>query len=113
MEAIVAMIVVFSTVFGIFYLFINTRHKQRMALIEKGADASLFYNKNVRPKTIWKILLVNIALLLIGIGLGVFIGGAIHQFAGIIEEIAMPGSIFTFAGLGLFFGFRVSSKIDN
>ena len=112
MTEIVSMIVVFSTMFGIFYLFISTRHKQRMTLIEKGADASLFYNKSGKPKTLWKILLVNFALLLMGIGLGIFTGAAVEQLAGIKEEIAMPGTIFTLAGLGLFLGFKISSKIS-
>ena len=42
MEVLVAFIAFFATVFGIYYVHITTRNKERMALIEKGADASLF-----------------------------------------------------------------------
>ena len=32
----------FLVVFGIIYLYFSTRNKERLALIEKGADASIF-----------------------------------------------------------------------
>lgn len=112
MTEILSLLVVFSTMFGIFYLFISTRHKQRMMLIEKGADASLFYNKRDRPKAIWKILIVNLALILMGIGVGIFLGSALHYSMGLPEEVAFPGTIFTMAGLGLFIGFKISNKIE-
>jgi hypothetical protein len=42
METLVAFIALFATIFGIMYVHYTTRNKERMALIEKGADASLF-----------------------------------------------------------------------
>ena len=32
----------FLMIFGIIYLYYSTRNRERMALIEKGADASIF-----------------------------------------------------------------------
>ena len=37
--------VIFGVIFGIYYLFISARNKERLALIEKGADATIFYGK--------------------------------------------------------------------
>ena len=57
---------IFGVLFGIYYLFISARNKERMALIEKGADASIFYSsKNKRITPIWKVLILNISLLLL------------------------------------------------
>lgn len=42
MEAVIVMAIIFGTLFGIVYLFISARHKERLSLIEKGADASIF-----------------------------------------------------------------------
>jgi len=42
MEVLVAFIAFFATIFGIYYVSVTTRNKERMALIDKGADASLF-----------------------------------------------------------------------
>lgn len=112
MEPIIALLVVFASIVGVIYLLVSTRHKERMALIEKGMDASILHPQKRPVKTIWKILLVNLALLLVGIGLGVFLGGSLHQFAGMTEEIAFPASIFTLAGSGLFVGYKISSRMD-
>ena len=32
----------FAVIFGIVYLYLSTRNKERLALIEKGADATIF-----------------------------------------------------------------------
>jgi hypothetical protein len=40
--------VVFGSIFEVFYLFFSTRNKERLALIEKGADASIFMSSQKR-----------------------------------------------------------------
>ncbi len=52
----------------------------------------------------WKVIVVNIALLMMGIGLGIFIAGILSQVVGVDEDIAYPGTIFLMAGAGLFTG---------
>lgn len=104
--------IIFGVIFGVFYLFISSRHKERLALIEKGADASIFYSKNRKSSPIWKVLILNFAMIFLGIGVGIFIAGILHYHLGVDEEIAFPGTIFTLAGLGLFAGFRLSQKMD-
>ena len=37
---------IFGVIFGIFYLYISARNKERLALIDKGAHASIFYGKD-------------------------------------------------------------------
>ena len=105
--------IVFGLIFGIFYLFISSRHKERLALIDKGAEASIFYSQNKRATPMWKVIVVNIALLSMGIGLGIFIAGILHQVAGVDQEIAYPGTIFFMAGVGLFSGFYFTKKLNE
>ncbi|MBM1107938.1 hypothetical protein JQC67_17415 [Aurantibacter crassamenti] len=103
----------FITVFGITYLHYSTRNKERLALIEKGAEASIFgIAKKEKTAPIWKVIILNLALLLMGIGLGIIIGGLLNQ-AGVIRDIAMPGSIFLMAGTGLLVGFFLTKKMDE
>ena len=104
--------IIFGTIFGIIYLLVSARNKERMALIEKGADASIFYNKDKRVTPIWKVLILNISLLLTGIGLGIFIAGILDYSFGVEEEVAYPGTIFLMAGLGLFTGFNMTKKLE-
>ena len=78
----------FAIVFGIFYLYISARNKERLALIEKGADASIFYSKDRRVTPVWKVIVINLALLLMGIGLGIFLGGFFTDVLRMDEDIA-------------------------
>lgn len=104
--------VIFATFFGIFYLFFSTRNKERLALIEKGAEASIFFSEKRRTAPVWKILILNIALLLTSIGVGIFIASLLHYNLGVEEGVAYPGTIFLLAGIGLFTGFHLTKKLD-
>lgn len=113
MEVLV-FISLFLVIFGICYLYFSTRNKERMALIEKGADASIFVRgKKEKAAPFWKILILNLALLLMGIGAGIVIGGIVYSNFNVDDDIAMPGSIFLMAGTGLFIGFFLTKKLDK
>ncbi|WP_299525151.1 DUF6249 domain-containing protein [uncultured Lutibacter sp.] len=115
MEVAFVFVSLFIIIFGIFYLHYSTRNKERLALIEKGADASIFFSAKAAQKKssvpIWKILILNIAVLLMGIGAGVFSGAILEAYTAIGEEVGYTGSIFLMAGLGLFIGFTLSKKL--
>lgn len=104
--------IMFGVIFGIFYLFISARNKERLALIEKGADASIFYSKDRKATPMWKVTVINLALLLMGIGCGIFVAGLLTEL-GVDEDVAFPGTIFFMAGLGLFLGFYFTKKLNN
>lgn len=105
--------IIFGVIFGIFYLFISARNKERLALIEKGADASIFYGKDRKVTPMWKVIIINLALLLMGIGLGIFIAAILSQVLHMDEEVAYPGTIFLMAGVGLFSGFYFTKKLNS
>lgn len=106
-------VVFFGVIFGIFYLYITARNKERLALIEKGGDASIFYGKDRRVTPMWKVIIINLALLLIGIGVGIFIAATLHSVMGVDDDVAYPGTIFLMAGIGLFSGFYLTKKLNN
>lgn len=104
----------FIVIFGISYLFFSTRNKERLALIEKGAEASIFVRgKREKTAPFWKILILNLALLLMGIGAGIVIGGILYSNFNVEDDIAMPGSIFLMAGTGLLIGFFLTKQLDK
>jgi len=106
-------LVIFGSIFGVFYLHYNTRNRERMALIEKGADAGIFFSKKEKRITpVWKVLTLNLALLLMGVGIGVSFGTILREYTSIGGEI-MPGSIFFFAGSGLLIGYFISRDFDK
>ena len=111
MEEFIMMLVFFGTVFGIVYVYLTTRNKERLALIEKGADASLFSHKG-SGFSIAKFIL-NIALLFIGIGIGIFLGNYVTTVSRLQEEVAIPSMLFIFGGLGLVAGFFVTRRLEK
>ncbi|WP_350294009.1 DUF6249 domain-containing protein [uncultured Croceitalea sp.] len=105
--------IIFGAIFGIAYLYFSTRNKERLALIEKGAEASIFVKgANKRTAPIWKVLLLNLALLLMGIGLGIFLG-SLMEAAGFDDDVAYPATIFFMAGVGLFTGFTMTKRLEK
>ena len=90
-------LIVFSSIFGVFYIFLSTRNKERMALIEKGADASLFQTK----KTHRSNLTLKFGMLAVGIGIGILVASLIETYTVMDEEVAYPSMIFLFGGLFL------------
>ncbi len=112
MEAFVFAII-FAVIFGIFYLYFSTRNKERMALIEKGADASIFSRGKQQAAPFWKIFILNFALLLIGIGVGVFVASLLDHYTSLDEDAIYPSIIFLSAGLALFKGYSMTKKMDE
>ncbi len=97
----------FLTIFGMVYYFLTTRNKERLALIEAGADAKLFKSASNN----WYFVIV-LGLLAIGIALGAGLGV-------ILESTGLSGNgeagyvigIFLFAGLSLLASFFLIRKI--
>lgn len=112
MQQILISITLFLVIFGIFYLFLSTRNKERLALIEKGADAGIFM-KGKSGSGVGKIIILNLALLLMGIGVGVFIALLLSTYTSLDSDAIYPATIFTMAGLGLFIGFDMTKKIEK
>ena len=113
MQAILIPISLFLVIFGIVYLYLSTRNKERLALIEKGADASIFVKGRTQKTPIWKVLILNLALLLMGIGIGVFIASLLENYTSLNEDAVYPATIFLMAGVGLFIGFNMTKDLDK
>jgi hypothetical protein len=118
--------VIFGSIFGIFYLYFSTRNKERLALIEKGADASIFMSSEKRQAApFWKILILNLGLLAMGIGVGILLGSLLSYNFGysggyqnrpanyISSETLYAASIFLCAGASLLIGFKVTKNLDK
>lgn len=113
MEDIFISVSFFLVVFGIIYLFLSTRNKERLALIEKGADAGIFMKGKQNNSSAGKIIILNLSLLLMGIGVGVFIALILSTYTSLNEDALYPAITFIMAGLGLFIGFYMTKKLDK
>ncbi|MBL4904985.1 MAG: hypothetical protein JKZ00_02990 [Flavobacteriaceae bacterium] len=114
MEVAIVFMFLIASIFGIFYLHFSTRNKERLALIEKGADASIFMLADKRKSAPFaKVFILNFALLLMGVGLGIFIGELLSTSLSLNEDVAFPASILLTAGGALFVGFNMTKKLEK
>lgn len=74
----ITIIIFFAAVFGIFYLFFTTRHRERMNMIDKGMSL-----QPARPLD-HPLRSLKSGLLLIGVGIGFLVGF-------LFQEAAAPG----------------------
>ena len=72
-EEILIPITMFAAAFGVIYIIVTSRHRQRMALIEKGLTPADFATAgpNGRGRSL------KYGLLMVGLGLGVLLGYAL------------------------------------
>jgi hypothetical protein len=99
----------FLLVFGIIYVYFRARNKERLALIEKGADASIFFGAEGKKTN--RHALLKIGLLFIGIAIGV-LAGYLLSLAGMNEAAGYVSMIFLFGGLGLVVYYPINKKIE-
>ena len=108
MGVLVAFIAFFATVFGIMYVFYNTRNRERLALIEKGADATLFNTNS--PAYSWNKFTLKIGLLAIGIAVGIIVGALLARTEVLDEGADYTSMIFLFGGLSLVLFYIIDRK---
>ena len=104
MTEILVPISLFASIVLILFLYFTTRNKERLALIEKGADANLFKSKAKSFPTL------KIGMFLVGIGLGILTGNIITETTSLQEETAYFSMIFLFAGLALVFNYLIEKE---
>jgi hypothetical protein len=112
MEAAITFIALFAAAFGSWYIFITNRNKERMALIEKGADASLFNTGREGSKTgiNWSKFTLKIGMLAMGIALGIIVGSLMANESVLEEEASYSSMVFFFGGLSLVLFYIIDRK---
>ena len=109
---ILVLLIIFSTVFGIFYLFITTRNRERILMIEKNYDPQQFLRRPRKGPSAFTYWTLKLGMLATGISLGIMVGTQFVNY----EEGPLASSIFFFAGaflIGNFFLERMIWKKDD
>jgi uncharacterized membrane protein YesL len=88
----------------IYYFSRKAKNKERMALIEKGVDASIYLKEET---TFNQVLMWG--MLMGGIGLGLLLGYILSVYTPMREEVIMPIMALLFGGFGLI-GYYVYRK---
>ncbi|MFA6128024.1 MAG: DUF6249 domain-containing protein [Bacteroidales bacterium] len=120
MEAAFVFVVFFLSIFGVFYLYITTRNRERMAMIEKGVDPALFSSvrlpKGIKDRGMGSGVKFTLksGMLIIGMGIGcvisVLFNGLVHQP---VYSLLVVGIIFICGGSGLVAGFYMGRNLEK
>jgi len=108
LEPVIILTIIFGAIVAIVYL--NIRKKERMAMMEKGVDASVFFTPKKRNSYALKY-----GLLLIGVALGILIGNILATTEAFMyeKEAAYFSMIFLFGGLALVIYYFMAKKMVN
>ncbi len=112
MGVLVGFIALFATVFGIYYVSVTTRNRERMALIDKGADASLFNTGKEGQVSLfsWNKLTLKLGMLFMGIGFGIIAGAILESMDVMPNGPDYVSMIFLFGGLSLVLFYLIDRK---
>jgi hypothetical protein len=88
-------ITMFAAAFGILYLFFSTRHRERLVMIEKGADPTLFQRPLTRRNSL------RFGMFLIGIALHILLVNILSVTTRLKEEVVYFSIIFLSSGASL------------
>lgn len=103
---IFVMAIIFGFVYAVIYL--NVRRKERMALLEKGADPAIFHT----PQT-EKLTSLRYGLFLIGLAIGILMGNILEVSTELGPEASYFSMVFLFGGLALVISFFIGKSMEK
>ncbi len=105
---VLVLTIIFGAIVAMVYL--GIRKKERMSMLEKGVDASVFFTPKKRNSYALKY-----GLLLIGVALGILIGNILATTSAFMyeKEAAYFSKIFLFGGLALVIYYFMAKKMVN
>ncbi len=90
---VLVLLIIFGFIYGIVAL--GVRRKERMVMLEKGADPSVF--NDLKPGMAG----IRYGLLLIGVAVGILVGNILDATTVLEEEVSYFSMIFLFGGIAL------------
>ena len=102
---VLVLLVIFGFIYGVVHL--GVRKKERMAMLERGADPSVFHDN--RPGMAG----IRYGLLLIGVAVGILLGNIIEATTCLEAEVAYFSMIFFFGGLALVISYFLEKQQIN
>ena len=99
-----------ATVFGIVYITVSASNREKLALIEKGLDVSIFHDKNKNP-THGRYNALKFGLMLVGVALGLLLGNLLERYTRLEDVVSYFSMILLFGGLALLLYYAIIKKL--
>ncbi len=117
MTEFAVLVSILATLFGVFYYYMNTRHKERMALIESGADASLFYSSKKKPQGGMISFFLGLGIVSVSLSIGILLALFLERLLRVIDDFSGDYAevyvimVFLSIGTGLIISYFVIKKL--
>ena len=101
---------------GLIYYTIHTRHKEKLMLIEKGADAKLFQTEPRKKNYFFTILLGTVFICIsLGITFGFFLQNSMYEKGIVNRGNPLPYfvCVFLMIGIGFVSTFFLNKKLNR
>lgn len=108
-QDILIVLIIFSSLFGIIYVYITARNRERMAMIEKEVSPKDFLQR--AKSNTYGIL--NWGMLLGGLGFGLFIANLLETYTAVEEVPAYFAGALFFGGIGLLIAFLIQKRAED
>jgi len=101
-------IAAFATAFGIIYVIVITRYRERMSMLEKGVDPASFNKpKGVDTRTL------KAGMVCVGIAMGLLMGNLLYKTDLLDKLVAYFSMTFLFGGISLIMNFIIEQKMKR
>lgn len=94
----------FAAIFGIIYVYLVTRHRERMGMLERGVEVSPFNSIKIMNAQTLKY-----GMLLAGLAIGILMGGVLKNY-GLEKNTSYLSMTFLFGGLSLIANYLIVKK---
>ena len=109
MVSIIVPIALFSAVFGVVYVFIMTRHREKMYLMEHQLD-----REEYGPRLFSSIYqTLKVGILMISLAIGLLAANYLEETYWVDEEFAYPFCLLLFGGIGLIIHFFIEKHSNH
>ncbi|MEP7322130.1 MAG: DUF6249 domain-containing protein [Saprospiraceae bacterium] len=98
-------VVAIGAIFGILYVMIMTRFRERMSLMDRGLTPKEFNNKNVMQSAT-----LRLGLLLIGLSIGIMSGNFVAVRFDVPRQGAFIAMMFLFGGISLVVSYVIEKQ---
>lgn len=96
----------FAAIFGIIYVYLMTRHRERMAMLDRGIEISPF--NSVKNSN---FLTLKYGMLSVGVAIGMIMGSVLSDY-GMAKSTSFLSMIFLFGGISLILNHIITRKIS-
>ena len=106
-DAIVS-IAAFAAIFGILYVYVITRHRERMTMLDKDLFPSAFNSgKSSNAQTL------KFGMLSVGIAIGILAGHVLTYYYDVAKSTSFLSMLFLFGGLSLIANYLIVRKSQD